>query len=163
MRALGIDLGDRRIGLAVSDPTGVLARPLQVIERTASDRHAVDLLVQVIGRLAAEADSLAVIVVGYPRRLDGSSNEQTARVETMVAALAGRTTIPVVLQDERLSSREAEARLSLRHRDWRVRKKKLDAAAAAIILQDYLDGQAGYGSAGGNGPDGHDGIDEDQG
>jgi putative Holliday junction resolvase len=154
MRALGVDLGERRIGLAVSDATGTLARPLRTIERTGSDRQAAAALARIVEDLAAEEDSLGVIVVGYPRRLDGSAHEQTARVEAMVAALAARTAIPIVLQDERLSSREAEERLSLRHRDWRARKAKLDAAAAAVILQDYLDAQAARRARGGEAGEG---------
>jgi len=63
----------------------------------------------------------------------------TWRVEAFAAALQSRTGMPVVLQDERLTSREAESRLALRDKDWRSRKERLDAAAAAIILQDYLD------------------------
>jgi putative Holliday junction resolvase len=91
-----------------------------------------------IVRLAAEDDGLAAVVVGWPRRLDGSPTDQTPVVEAFVRALepAG---VPVVLQDERLSSVEAESRLALRERDWRVRKRTLDAAAAAVVLQDYLD------------------------
>jgi putative Holliday junction resolvase len=142
MRALGVDLGERRIGLAISDASGTLARPLGVIGRAAADAEAVEQLGRVVDGLAAEEDSLTVIVVGHPRRLDGSADEQTARVEALVAALARRTAIPIVLQDERLSSHEADARLTVRHRDWRERKRRLDAAAAAIILQDYLDHRA---------------------
>jgi putative Holliday junction resolvase len=63
----------------------------------------------------------------------------TARVEAFAVELHAQTGLNVVLQDERLSSREAESRLSLREKDWKVRKQRLDAAAAAIILQDYLD------------------------
>jgi len=92
-------------------------------------------------RLAAEEDGLVSLVVGLPRRLDGSPSDMTPRVEAFAAALGARTALPVVLQDERLTSREAESRLALREKDWRVRKKQLDAAAAAIILQDYLDEQ----------------------
>jgi putative Holliday junction resolvase len=139
VRVLGIDLGLRRIGLAVSDPSRTLARPLGMIERGASDRKAVQALVLAIGRLAAEEDGLDTIVVGYPRRLDGSATDQTAHVERLVDALRRRTALPVVLQDERLTSHEAESRLASTERSWRARKKKLDAAAAAVILQDYLD------------------------
>lgn len=86
-------------------------------------------------------DEVASIVLGLPTRLDGTASDQTARVKTMAALLSSRTAIPVVFQDERLSSREADERLALRERDWRKRKAKLDAAAAAVILQDYLDRQ----------------------
>ena len=81
------------------------------------------------------------MVVGLPSHLDGSPSDQTVRVQRMVTLLSSRTLVPVVLQDERLSSHEAEERLATRERDWRKRKAKLDAAAAAVILQDYLDGQ----------------------
>ncbi len=94
-----------------------------------------------IARLSAEDEDDAVgsIVVGVPRRLDGTPNDMTARVEAFAARLKVRTSLDVILQDERLTSREAESRLALREKDWRVRKARLDAAAAAIILQDYLD------------------------
>jgi len=77
--------------------------------------------------------------VGLPTRLDGTPNEQTGGVTAFAAALRARIGQPVVLRDERLSSVEAESRLAHRDRDWRSRKKKLDAAAAAVVLQDYLD------------------------
>ena len=66
----------------------------------------------------------------------------TARVEAFARALERDAGVPVVLQDERLSSVEAESRLAVRERDWRVRKRTLDAAAAAVVLQDYLDARA---------------------
>ena len=137
MRALGVDLGGRRIGLAISDASGVLARPLAVIE--ASGPAQLARVVEAVGRAAAEEDGLGLVVVGLPRRLDGTPNDQTAGVTAFVEALRARIPQPVVLQDARLSSVEAESRLALRDRDWRSRKKKLDAAAAAVILQDYLD------------------------
>jgi putative Holliday junction resolvase len=79
------------------------------------------------------------VVVGWPRRLDGSPTDQTPIVQTFAQALKAQIGLPVILQDERLSSSEAEARLARRERDWRKRKQQLDAAAAAVILQDYLD------------------------
>jgi putative Holliday junction resolvase len=138
VRVIGIDLGERRIGLAVSDPSATLARPLCTLARDRSDEAAVSALAAAIDALNAE-DEVACVVVGLPMRLDGSTSDQTTRVQKMVALLLSRTAIPVVLQDERLSSREAEERLAVRERDWRKRKAKLDAASAAVILQDYLD------------------------
>jgi putative Holliday junction resolvase len=138
VRILGIDLGERRIGLAVSDPSGTLARPLKTIERSRGDQEALAQLRGVIAELDAE-DSIGSIVVGLPRRLDGSPTDQTARVERMVALLTTTVSLPVYTQDERLSSHEADARLAEQERDWRKRKAKLDAAAAAVILQDFLD------------------------
>ena len=140
-RVAGLDVGERRIGVAVSDATRTLARPVGVLKTSGLDGDAVERAVAELARLAAEEDGLASLVVGLPRRLDGSPNDMTPRVEAFAAALRTRMALPVTLQDERLTSREAESRLALREKDWRVRKKQLDAAAAAIILQDYLDEQ----------------------
>lgn len=138
---LGVDWGLRRIGLAISDRSGTLARPL----RTLSVSGPSDALAQVSAetvRLSRDEDGLAAVVVGLPRRLDGTATPETPRVEAFVEALRGRTRVPILLQDERLSSREAEDRLAAGERDWRARKARLDAAAAAVILQDYLDRRA---------------------
>jgi putative Holliday junction resolvase len=137
-RVLGIDVGERRVGLAVSDATQTLARPLATLSVNGS-LDAVTRVVMEIERLAAEEDGVVAIVVGLPLKLDGSPNRQTPRVAAFVDALAARTVLPIVRVDERLTSRDAESRLAIRERDWRRRKERLDAAAAAIILQDYLD------------------------
>jgi len=138
VRVIGIDLGERRIGVAISDASGTLARPLKTIERGTSDAEAVERLHEMIAQLAAD-DEVGSVVVGLPTRLDGSPNQQTQRIGAMVTLLSARLSVPVFTYDERLSSREAEERLSIREKDWRKRKAKLDAAAAAVILQDYLD------------------------
>ncbi len=138
MRAIGIDHGDRRIGIAISDESKTLARPLTVL-KPPSAAHGVDEVVKLIERTAAEDGSLDLVVVGLPKRLDGTAHEGTARVSAFVQALAGRTSIAIVTEDERLSSREAESRLAMFRKDWRERKALLDAASAAVILQDYLD------------------------
>lgn len=141
VRALGIDYGGRRIGLAVSDPTGLLARPLSTLTRAPgeSDEAVARAILRVIADLEREGEPIGAIVIGLPRRLDGSPNEQTPLVLAFAERLRTLTTIPVALQDERLTSREAESRLALREKDWRRRKAQLDAAAAAVMLQDYLD------------------------
>ena len=131
-------MGGRRIGLAISDPSGPLARPLSTLTVDGPD-DAVARVAAEIARLAAEEDGLATIVVGAPARLDGTPSAQTATVDVFVDALRARTTLPIMREDERLTSREAESRLAVRERDWRKRKALIDAAAAAIILQDYLD------------------------
>ena len=141
-RIIGFDVGKKRIGVAVSDGTATLARPVGALASHALDAAVADAAKEV-ARLAAEDDEIEMIVVGHPRRLDGSANEMTAVAEAFAARLAERTGLTVVLQDERLSSREAESRLAVRDRDWRSRKRRLDAAAAAIILQDYLDTRPG--------------------
>jgi putative Holliday junction resolvase len=137
MRVLAIDVGQRRVGLAISDPTGTLARPLTTL--TVDAASAVDRVAHKIAQLAAEDDGVGEIVVGMPVHLDGSPSEQTARVTAFVAALQTRTAVAVRVVDERLTSREAESRLATTERDWRKRKETLDAAAAAVFLQDYLD------------------------
>jgi putative holliday junction resolvase len=136
---LGIDYGARRIGLALSDATATLASPWRVVQRPASDAQTLRLMIAEINAVAADDDGLEAVVIGWPRRLDGSATDQTKLVETFARAIETQIAVPVVLQDERLSSREAESRLAAREPDWRKRKAKLDAAAAAIILQDYLD------------------------
>ena len=138
MRVLAIDAGARRVGLAISDRSRTLARPLTTIAIAGLD-DAVDRVARVVDELAAEEDGLDTIVVGLPARLDGSPTDNTADVQTFITRLTARTKRPIVTADERLTSREAESRLAVRERDWKKRKEKLDAAAAAIILQDYLD------------------------
>jgi putative holliday junction resolvase len=154
VRVVGIDLGERRIGVAVSDPSGTLARPLRTIERGASDADAVEQLRSMIVDLTAE-DEIGSVVVGLPTRLDGTPNRQTQRIGTMVTLLSARLPVPVFTYDERLSSREAEERLAIHEKDWRKRKVKLDAAAAAVILQDYLDARASPASGKDREEDGH--------
>ena len=139
VRALGIDVGERRVGLALSDPTGTLATPLTTLSASTRLEDRVAVVVLEIERLIQEDDGLDSVVIGLPRALDGRPHAQTSRVMAFVEALRARTEVPISLQDERLSSREAESRLALRERDWRQRKQRLDAAAAAVILQDHLD------------------------
>ena len=136
---LGIDYGARRIGLALSDATATLASPWQLIHRPPSEAETLRLLIAEIAALQENDDGLEAVVVGWPRRLDGSPSDQTPIVETFAQSLKAKIDVPVILQDERLSSTEAESRLARRERDWRKRKRQLDAAAAAVILQDYLD------------------------
>jgi putative pre-16S rRNA nuclease len=134
-RVLALDIGRKRTGLALSDASGTLATPYGVI--TAQPPLAE--VLRTADHLAAEADGLAAIVVGRPLRLDGRASEATADVDAFVARLRTRTALPIFVQDERLSSVEAESRLAVRDADWRTRKARLDAAAAAVILQDFLD------------------------
>jgi putative holliday junction resolvase len=137
MRVLALDVGRKRVGLALSDTSGTLARPYKTLQ--VSGGNAAALVSAEITSLAADEDGLTTVVVGLPRRLDGTPNQQTAYVEAFIATLRGRVAIPIATEDERLSSVEAESRLALRERDWKKRKAQLDAAAAAVILQDYLD------------------------
>jgi putative holliday junction resolvase len=141
VRALGIDYGRRRIGLALSDATGLLARPWKTVAASGGSARIVAALAAEIDALASEPDGLSAVALGYPRRLNGEANEQTVAVEALATSLQQRVRVPIILQDERLSSREAESLLARGEKDWRKRKAQLDAASAAVILQDYLDAQ----------------------
>jgi putative holliday junction resolvase len=145
MRVLGVDVGTRRLGLALSDPSASLARPWQTIPAGATPRASAEAVAAVVrprgsGDIdAEETGGIGAIVVGLPKRLNGDDTHQTALAREIAERLTELTGLTVHLQDERLSSHEAESRLALREKDWRKRKEKLDAAAAAVILQDYLD------------------------
>jgi putative Holliday junction resolvase len=139
VRFLGIDYGQRRIGLALSDATGMLARPWKTLARRGNRAQVAATLASEVAALQGEDDGLQAVVLGLPRRLTGEATEQTVVVEKLAVALRSRIEIPVILQDERLSSREAESLLAREIKDWRRRKPLLDAASAAVILQDYLD------------------------
>jgi putative Holliday junction resolvase len=139
MRVLGVDYGQRRIGLALSDATAILATPWRTVAAAETPARSADLVAGDIHELRTTGDDVSAIVVGLPRRLNGEDTDQSQAARDFAGALAARTGLPVELQDERLSSREAESRLALRERDWRRRKARLDAAAAAVILQDFLD------------------------
>ncbi len=139
MRILGLDIGDRRIGVAVSDPTGLLARPLVIIPRKG---EAAD--VAAVVRLVAEHQA-GKVLAGLPLSLDGSLGPQAAKVKAFLDKLAPALPVPLETWDERFSTTTAhELRLAAG-----VKKKKRqapdDAAAAAVILQSYLDEQRGQG------------------
>jgi putative Holliday junction resolvase len=139
MRALGVDYGQRRIGLALSDASGMLARPWKTIERTGNASQVARALAEIVTILRDGDEEVATIVLGLPRRLNGEPTDQSRLVARVAVHLRSLVSIPVVLQDERLSSREAETLLAQREKDWRKRKDMIDAMAAAVILQDYLD------------------------
>ena len=144
MRLIAVDVGERRIGLALSDPTATLARPLKVltvprVEKTGA--KGVIVVAKEILTLEKEEDELAGVVVGLPVSLTGQAHSQTQYVLRFVESLRNYTELPIYVQDERLSSHEAESRLAEHERDWRQRKARLDAASAAVILQDFLDSQ----------------------
>jgi len=136
---MGVDLGRRRIGLALSDRSETLATPWRTVRGDGTVAEVAARLVALLKELADDDDGLSGIVVGLPSHLDGGPHELAVRVRAVTEAIAEQTGLRVTLQDERLTSVEAEQRLALRERDWRKRKARLDAAAAAIILQDYLD------------------------
>jgi putative Holliday junction resolvase len=133
LRALGIDFGERRIGLAISDPAGRLAVPLATLERR-SDRVAVAQIAEIAGR-----EGIGRLVVGEPVSLDGSRGESALRARRFAAKLAARTGLPLTLVDEALTTVEAHARLREAGVDLRREPGRLDAMAAQILLQEVLD------------------------
>lgn len=140
VRFVGIDYGNRRVGLAISDATAMLARPWQVVTTDEPDpTNSAAMIADLMPRLVIDDDGLDGIVVGLPRRLDGSDNALTPNARLFGEALEVITGIPVTFQDERLTSVEAEAQLATREKDWKKRKLQIDAVAAAIMLQDFLD------------------------
>ena len=130
---LALDVGERRIGVALSDPTGLLATPLTAIER-AGDPSDVDEVL----RFVLEHDATE-IVVGMPLSLSGRKGAQAGRVGEFAAALTKMSPIPVTSVDERLSSVQAERLLRESGVEPSKNKARLDSAAAAVILQSYLD------------------------
>ena len=131
MRALGLDVGDRRIGLALSDPTGFLASPFGFVERGPSD-------LEDIVRIAEE-NEVAEIVVGLPLSMSGDSGVQAGKVRAFIRDLRSQTDLPIKTVDERLSTVQAQGMLQQSGRRRRGDRGQLDAAAAAVILQAYLD------------------------
>ncbi len=132
-RILALDLGNR-IGVAVSDARGVLARPLLVFKRSS---RAADFAR--IAQLVAE-HQVEKVVVGLPRNMDGSEGTQAAWVRDYSTALAQTLPVPVELWDERLTTVEAEDIFHAQGK--RVERERIDAVAAAVILQSYLDAHA---------------------
>jgi putative Holliday junction resolvase len=130
---IGLDLGERRVGVAVSDPGGTIATPLvQLQPRGRKD------LVQAVQRLVTE-HAAERVVVGMPLLLDGGRGEQARRTEGTVEALRAALPVPVTVWDERFSTAEAEDAMRGADLSPAQRKARRDKVAAALILQSYLD------------------------
>jgi len=136
MRALGLDVGEKRIGVALSDIMGVLASPLTVID--ASDRQAA---LHNIAELCND-NEVDLIVVGMPRSMDGSIGVQAQKVEAFCDSLAEAVNIRIYKWDERLSSVAADRAMIAAGTRKEKKRELRDAIAAAIILQGYLDRKA---------------------
>ena len=133
MRVLALDVGEKRIGVAISDLSQTLARSLQVIQRSSRQED-----FAAVARLTEEYE-VEKVVVGYPKSLDGMAGAQARRVERYAADLAKALTVPVVLWDERFSTVSAERLMRQAGLRGDKRRERVDAVAAAVILQDYLD------------------------
>ena len=135
-RAIGVDLGSRRIGVAASDLGGMLASPRTTLERSgdqATDHRR-------IAALVAEEEAVTV-VVGLPRSLDGSIGPAAKAVLAEVEALAAVIGVPVVTHDERLTTVTAHEQLRAAGMGGRRRRSVVDQQAATVLLQDWLDAQ----------------------
>ena len=135
MIALSVDLGHARTGLAISDKNGFLASSLCVITEYNDEK-----LIQKIAEKVKETKA-QVILVGLPRNMDGSEGESALRARELAARLTELTGVPHHMQDERGTTITAHSYLSAGNVYGKKRKQKVDAVAASIILQDYLDSQ----------------------
>jgi putative pre-16S rRNA nuclease len=134
LRALGLDLGERRVGVALSDSGGVLATPYEVIQRSGDRARDHDRVAALVDETGAE-----VVVVGLPLSLDGSRGPAAVGVEAEAATLRQRLDVPVELWDERLSTVEAERRLRAAGTRGKRQRHVVDQVAATVILQSWLD------------------------
>jgi putative Holliday junction resolvase len=137
VRALGIDLGSKRIGVALANSEGTLATPLEVVARSGDrgrDHRAIAAL--------AEETGAEVLVVGDPLSLDGTPGPAAAAARAEAAELAEATGLPVELWDERLTTVSAERDLAARDLKGPARRRVVDMVAAAVMLQAWLDRRA---------------------
>ncbi|MFC2057285.1 Holliday junction resolvase RuvX [Chloroflexota bacterium] len=132
-RSLGLDIGDKRIGVALSDPGGILASPLTIIDRR-DENKALEAIIDII-----KQHQVKQLVVGFPRSMNGSIGKQAEKVKTFVQSLSGQTQVPVEFRDERLTTVWAKRLMQAARTKKTKRKARDDAVAAALILQGYLD------------------------
>jgi len=133
VRFMGLDVGKARIGVAVSDETGLIARGIATLQRTSRTRD-----FEVLTRLVEE-NEVRQVVVGNPLNMDGTTGKQSLNMHRFVEQLRAVIPVEVSLWDERLSSFAAEQLLIERGRHWSKRKQEIDRLAAVVILQDFLD------------------------
>ena len=133
MRCMAIDYGDARTGLAVSDLSGTLAGEAWTVEEWNAERLADTVVREAVVR------GVGTLVLGYPRNMDGTAGPRAEKSEAMAELLRDRTEIPVVLWDERRTTVYAHRILSEAGKHGKKRKARIDAVAAALILQSYLD------------------------
>lgn len=137
MIIISVDLGHARTGLAISDKSGFLASSLCVIEERSDER--------LVHRVAdkVKENKAELIVVGLPKNMDGTEGESALRARGLAARISEESGVPYHMQDERGTTITAHAYLSAKEVYGKKRKKQVDAVAASIILQDYLDSQKG--------------------
>ena len=133
MRVVAVDLGSTRIGVAVSDPSGVLASPYEVVARDARSHDRLRAIVEEVG---AE-----LVLVGMPLSLDGSKGPAARAIEAEVAELRALLPVPVEVHDERFTTVTAHQQLAASGKRSKARRSTVDQAAAAVLLQSWLDGR----------------------
>ena len=136
-RVMALDVGEKTIGVAMSDETGRMAFPGATIWRQEGHKRDMAAVRQLVSDSKVEA-----IVVGLPLMMDGSRGIQAEKIEAFVAVLRNNVRLPIHLQDERLSTRQAERVLIAADRRREERKKTIDSMAACLLLQTYLDRRA---------------------
>ena len=136
MRAVGIDLGATRIGVAVSDRAGQLATPYEVLPRSGSREQDHRHIAAIVAEVEAE-----ILVIGLPLSLDGSLGKAAQGASDEADLIGSLLSIPVEMHDERFTTVEAERMLKEQNLDAPARRKIVDKVAAAILLQAWLDGQ----------------------
>ncbi len=132
MRVLAVDFGSKRIGTAISDGLGISVRPVETIKRSSIERD-ISRLKFLVEDLEAEA-----VVVGLPLRMDGTTGDAAQNAMRFVERLKSKLDVAVFMQDERLTSYEAEQMMIERGLGREQRRARSDEFAAMIILQDYL-------------------------
>ena len=132
-RILALDMGEKRVGLAISDPLGVIAQPLKTIQRQ-SNNQLISELKKVIGENAVEK-----VVIGNPMRLNGDKSRMTIAIEEIISRLREEISIPMVFEDERFTTRMAISSLHQMGKKVGKARDKIDQIAAAHILQLYLE------------------------
>lgn len=136
MRVVGVDLGTKRVGIAVSDPTGTLASPYAVIERKGDAAALRATIAAIVAEVGAER-----VVVGLPLSLDGHAGPAAQAAAAEAEALATAVPVPVDTFDERLTTVTADRALMATGKRAPARRQVVDQAAAAVMLQSWLDGQ----------------------
>ncbi|MDZ4246013.1 MAG: Holliday junction resolvase RuvX [Dehalococcoidia bacterium] len=138
-RIMGLDVGSKRIGIALSDPTGVLALPLKTIAGVESEDSA-SILLEIIQR-----EEVGLIVIGLPRSLSGGIGPQALKVMEFVEKIKSMAGLPVKLQDERYSTVAVENMMRQTGTKKKKRDERRDAEAAAYILQNYMESRRAFG------------------
>lgn len=131
--SLGIDFGTRRIGLALSDPTGTLASPLPFLENTDPQKVTAAL------REMVKAHNVQTVVIGLPRNMDGTYGSSAAKVREFIAQIQPHLSAQIIPQDERLTTAQAARDLSQMGFTQKELREKVDSSSAALILQQFLD------------------------